>query len=467
MKTTKYKLSAFQIVRRLSQILFFIFLPTLFSEVISGVKAIYISILEQNFNLSVLTGLVGTCTILIFTILLGRFFCGWICMFGSLGDWIYSIRKLIFKKIFVIPEKVDQYMKYIKFIVLGVFVIAIWTFNIPIVSESGSSDIILMVILAAIIIASSLVERFFCRYLCPLGALFSILSKLSLGKISKPTQKCGSCKVCTKNCAMGIALYNKEEVRGGECINCMRCVEVCPRKNTAYTFVGTKIKPMLVSVITVSLIAVVYNFVDFDSASAKNNTTQAATVVEQATSAQALDKETMTSTQVASTQQQQASVQETTDSTPSSTKEQATAVQETTVTTQPSSTQDQTTSGQAAAQETTVATQATSTQLQATSDQTTAQGAQYADGTYEGSGTGFRRRTTRVSVVIKNGQIASIETLSTGDDAPFYNRAFKSVTQAIIGSQSSDVDSVSGATYSSDGIMEAVEDALNKAKVSN
>jgi uncharacterized protein with FMN-binding domain len=376
MKNLKNKLSILKVARRLSQLMFLIFLPTLFSEVMSGVKTIYTAIIGQNFNISILTGLVGTVAILLFTLLMGRFFCGWMCMFGTLGDLVYSIRKLIIKKNFVIPEQIDRYMKYIKYIVLAVFVIAIWTLNIPILSDNSSSGIIFIVLFGLIAIAASLVERFFCRYLCPMGALFSILSKISLGKIDKPTQKCGSCKVCTKNCAMGIDLYNREEVRGGECINCMRCVEVCPRKNTAYTMVGAKIKPILAGVITVSLIAVIYNFANFDTSIAKANTV-----------------------------------------------------------------------------------------TEAIANQVVEQGAQYKDGTYQGSGTGFKGKTTTVSVVITGGKITSIKTVSTGDDAPFYNKAYNTVTQAIISSQSSSVDAVSGATYSSKGIMTAVTNALNNAKV--
>jgi uncharacterized protein with FMN-binding domain len=88
---------------------------------------------------------------------------------------------------------------------------------------------------------------------------------------------------------------------------------------------------------------------------------------------------------------------------------------------------------------------------------------QYKDGIYEGSGTGFREKTT-VSVVIQNGKITDISTVSTQDDGKFYNRAYSTVTEEIISSQASYVDAVSGATFSSNGIMKAVENALSKAK---
>jgi uncharacterized protein with FMN-binding domain len=87
----------------------------------------------------------------------------------------------------------------------------------------------------------------------------------------------------------------------------------------------------------------------------------------------------------------------------------------------------------------------------------------YEDGTYTGTGTGYRGQTTKVSVTIENGVISSIETVSYGDDREFYERAEGSVVYDILSTQSTDVDAVTGATYSSDGIIEAVEDALSQA----
>lgn len=64
---------------------------------------------------------------------------------------------------------------------------------------------------------------------------------------------------------------------------------------------------------------------------------------------------------------------------------------------------------------------------------------------------------------MQGGKITDVRTVSTDDDAPFFNRAYSSVAQAIIRSQSPQVDTVSGATYSSNGIMRAVANALTKA----
>lgn len=89
---------------------------------------------------------------------------------------------------------------------------------------------------------------------------------------------------------------------------------------------------------------------------------------------------------------------------------------------------------------------------------------QYKDGNYEGSGTGFHNGTTTVSITIKNDKITSIKVLSNEDTPRYFNYASSDTISEILDAQSSEVDAVSGATYSSQGIMEAVQDALNQAK---
>jgi uncharacterized protein with FMN-binding domain len=85
-----------------------------------------------------------------------------------------------------------------------------------------------------------------------------------------------------------------------------------------------------------------------------------------------------------------------------------------------------------------------------------------ADGTYEGSGRGFQDGKTTVRVTIKDHKITAIEVVSNQDTASYFNKA-KSLINTIISTQSTDVDAVSGATYSSRGIIEAVKNALKRA----
>lgn len=107
-----------------------------------------------------------------------------------------------------------------------------------------------------------------------------------------------------------------------------------------------------------------------------------------------------------------------------------------------------------------------STSLTGSAAASTGDAAGVADGTYEGSGSGFRGETT-VTVTVKDEIITSIEFQSTGDDQQWFEQAWYSVTGDILSTQDTDVDTVSGATYSSIGIKAAVADALTSAGGTN
>lgn len=394
----KKKISILQTLRILTQIVFFILLPGLYINAFSGIKLLYIGILDHNFNFTEsFPQLISAISILPITLLLGRFFCGWLCTFGALGDLLYLLSRKVFKISFHVNEKVDRVLKYVKYVLLAFIIIAVWSLSIIDASPLSPWDVfgtlatihklpnfsyaiteftIGFILLLAIMSASLFIERFFCRYLCPLGAVFAIISHLKFIRIKKPSDQCGSCRACTKNCAMGIPLYQKDSVQSGECINCLKCTQKCPRNNIHVNVVNTAVNPALVGALAVTAITGVYCI------------------------------GTITSDHISTANVNNIIASATTKNTNSI----------------------------------------------------------YNDGTYEGSGTGFRGGNTTVSVTIKGGNITDIEAQSYDDDPPYFNSAFDSVISQIIDTQSVDVDTVSGATFSSQGIMEAVSDALSNAQ---
>jgi len=390
------KHSILQITRLVLQIVLFLILPSLYISTFSGVKQIYVSIIHQSFSGNLLPQFIEVIVIIPVTVFLGRFFCGWMCAFGALSDFITHISDKVIKKKRKFSERTDAWMKYIKYVVLAVVIVAVWSFNVTLFNSASPWDAFGMlatfgkapdlsfvitnltigfVILVCIIVASLFIKRFFCRYLCPLGAIFAITSKLRITKIKKPSEHCGKCRICSNSCPMGISLYKMDIVNSGECINCMKCITACPRGNTIFTVAKSDVRPLVAGVATIGVITGAYYAATF----AVN---------------MKLD------------------------------------------------------SGATASQ----------------TSEFEVRNILYNDGTYEGVGTGYRGLTT-VSVTIKSDKITAISTVSTNDDAKFYNIAYTSVTKNIISSQSTNVDAVSGATYSSDGIMEAVANALEKAKI--
>ena len=91
-------------------------------------------------------------------------------------------------------------------------------------------------LILVIFVGSVLIQRFFCRYLCPMGAIYSLISRCTLLKIVKPRSKCGNCRLCTAKCTMGIDLTEKEQTAGGECIGCGVCVNGCLKNNAHWKY---------------------------------------------------------------------------------------------------------------------------------------------------------------------------------------------------------------------------------------
>jgi polyferredoxin len=216
------KINKSQVLRHAIQLILFLVLPGLYAMTFSELKTVYQMVIGGNFNfLQAFPSLVEFTTVMLLTIVMGRWFCGWLCAFGAYNDLIYFISKKIFKGKFKVNEKVDSILKYVKYLVLIFIIIASWTMGSNILESTSPWDafgqitnlstifsrlLIGFILLVLITIGAAFIERFFCRYLCPLGAVFAITSRLGIAKINKPKDDCGKCRACTINCSMGLRL---------------------------------------------------------------------------------------------------------------------------------------------------------------------------------------------------------------------------------------------------------------------
>lgn len=187
------------------------------------------------------------------TVLVGRFFCGFFCSFGAVQDllWLGShrLRALFPGKRNL--KKADRIFRFAKYAVLFYFIIFIWN-GVTAVKAAGPWQVFGQyvsfghwpglkpllsvggVLLLLIFIGSLFVQRFFCRYFCPMGAIYSLISQTSFLKIDKPREECGKCHLCTSKCTMGMDLTKKDRIAGGECISCQKCVSWCPKGNVHF-----------------------------------------------------------------------------------------------------------------------------------------------------------------------------------------------------------------------------------------
>jgi polyferredoxin len=105
-----------------------------------------------------------------------------------------------------------------------------------------------LTVMLALVVLSMLIKNFWCRFLCPYGALLGVLSILSPLKITRKSSTCIDCGLCTKACPASIPVHRLGRVRSDECMSCMKCVQVCPVKDTLemrLRVTGTRVSPVV------------------------------------------------------------------------------------------------------------------------------------------------------------------------------------------------------------------------------
>lgn len=191
--------------------------------------------------------------IFISAIALGSVFCGWICPFGSFQEFLSKIGKKLFKNKYnhIVPEKLDKYLRNLRYLVLAAVIYVTAKSGKIVFSEVDpyhalfnfwSSEVAIgsIIILLVTIALSLIIERPWCKYACPYGALLGITNLFKIFKIRRNTSTCINCKACSKSCPMNINVHKNTIVSSTQCISCMKCTaEVsCPIPNTV--ILGTK-----------------------------------------------------------------------------------------------------------------------------------------------------------------------------------------------------------------------------------
>ena len=241
-------------IKVIIQILSFVLIPGLFEGEFAAVGNIVSCIYKGNISWeSVKYSVWMLLATVPATVLVGRFFCGFFCSFGAVQDllWLGShrLRALFPGKRNL--KKADRIFRFAKYAVLFYFIIFIWS-GVTAVKTAGPWQVFGQyvsfghwpglkpllsvggILLLVIFIGSLFVQRFFCRYFCPMGAIYSLISRASFLKIDKPREGCGKCRLCTSKCSMGMDLTKKDRVAGGECISCQKCVSWCPKGNARF-----------------------------------------------------------------------------------------------------------------------------------------------------------------------------------------------------------------------------------------
>ena len=180
-------------------------------------------------------------------ILFGPVICSWVCPFGTFQEWLAKIGRKLFGRKFnhFIPTKVDDVLRYLRYVVLFLVLYLTFTSTKLIFQDVDpyfalfqfwSDEVALsaFIILGVTILLSLFIDRPWCKYACPYGAVLGIFNFFRIFKIRRLSSSCTDCKQCDRNCPMNITVSSGKAVLNHQCISCLSCTSEnsCPVSNT-------------------------------------------------------------------------------------------------------------------------------------------------------------------------------------------------------------------------------------------
>ena len=177
--------------------------------------------------------------------LLRKSFCSWLCPVGTISEWLWRLGRQMFRRNWRLPRGLDIPLRGLKYLLLGLFLYAVGSMTVPairaflegpygLVSDVKMLDFFRFlgvagaVVLALLVVVSVFVQNFWCRYLCPYGALMGLSALASPLRIRREASQCIDCGKCAKACPALLPVDQLVSIRSAECTGCLECVAVCP-----------------------------------------------------------------------------------------------------------------------------------------------------------------------------------------------------------------------------------------------
>lgn len=175
-------------------------------------------------------------------------FCSWLCPIGTISEWLWQGGREMFGRNLALPRWADLPLRSLKYLLLALFAYAVASMPVPelraflaspygLVADVKMLDFfrdagrLTIQVCLVLIVLSVVTKNFWCRYLCPYGALMGLVSMLSPTRITRDPISCIDCGKCAKACPSLIPVDTLMTVRTPECNGCLTCVTACPVKD--------------------------------------------------------------------------------------------------------------------------------------------------------------------------------------------------------------------------------------------
>ena len=187
--------------------------------------------------------------------LLRKAFCSWLCPVGTISEWLWRLGRRAFRRNWRLPRRADVALRSLKYVLLGLFLYAVGSMSVPAIQAflGGPYGVIAdvkmlnffrflgvatAVVLGALVLLSVLVQNFWCRYLCPYGALMGLVARFSPARIHRAPDICINCAKCAKVCPSLLPVDKLITTRSPECTGCLDCIAVCPAEGALWMSAG-------------------------------------------------------------------------------------------------------------------------------------------------------------------------------------------------------------------------------------
>ncbi len=185
---------------------------------------------------------------MVMSLAVARSFCSHLCPVGALSEWLGGLGRTLLGQTWELPRFLDLPLRGAKWLLLGFFLWAICfgmtlgqvrafldspynrVADVKMVLFFADPSRLTLAVLGVLVVASVLVRDFWCRYLCPYGALVGLFGRFALFRVTRDPAVCTGCQLCSKVCPARLPVHRARRLASVECTGCQDCVAACPVK---------------------------------------------------------------------------------------------------------------------------------------------------------------------------------------------------------------------------------------------